>query len=182
MLRPRLPGARTHVARSDARVDRLPAHAGHSGQSDGPAYSRGQEPRFARSVRADTPVKPLFAAADATPEETLARYPDGSAAIAVRHVADGISLFVGPPGLTSELLRLAARKSGVHLVTQCDCNVYANGPYLVLHASQSGPLEIDTGAAGTIRDLMSGEMIGSGPTINLVLQKGDTRVLVVGKE
>jgi hypothetical protein len=67
-------------------------------------------------------------------------------------------------------------------VTQRDCNVYANGPYLVLHASQSGPLEIDTGAAGTIRDLMSGETIGPGPTINLALQTGDTRVLVVGKE
>ena len=134
------------------------------------------------SFGADAPVKPLFAAADATPEETLATYTDGSAAIALRHAADGISLFVGPPGLTSELLRLAARKSGVHLVTQRDCNVYANGPYLVLHASQSGPLEIDTGAAGTIRDLMSGETIGPGPTINLALQKGDTRVLVVGKE
>ena len=73
------------------------------------------------------PIEPLFAAADATAEETLATYTDGSAAVALRNTADGPSLFVGPPGLTSELLRVAARRAGVHLFTQDDCNVYANG-------------------------------------------------------
>ena len=109
------------------------------------------------------PIRPLFAAADATAAETLATYPDGSAAVALRRTGDGWSLFVGPPGLTSELLRLAARQAGVHLVTQTDCNVYANGPYLVLHASQDGPLEIDTGLPGRVRDLLTGQTIGQGP-------------------
>ena len=45
-------------------------------------------------------------------------------------------------------------RGGVHLFTQQDCNVYANGPYLVLHASQDGPLEVDTGVPGPIRDLL----------------------------
>ncbi len=48
----------------------------------------------------------------------------------------------------AELLRVAARAGGVHLFTESDCNVYANGPYLVLHASQDGPLKIDVGRAG----------------------------------
>jgi beta-galactosidase len=130
----------------------------------------------------DVLVKPLFAAADATAEETLATYSDGSAAVALRRTADGLSLFVGPPGLTSELLRLAARKSGVHLFTEHDCNVYANGPYLVLHASQDGPLEVDARAPGAIRDLLSGEAVGQGPKITLELKKGDTRMLVVGEK
>ena len=77
------------------------------------------------------------------------------------------SLFVGPPGLSSELLRLAARHAKVHLFTQADCNVYANGPYLVLHASQDGPLEIDTGRAGPIRDVLTGQTIGDGPKLLL---------------
>ena len=76
----------------------------------------------------DAPVKPLFAAADASPAEILATYPDGSAAVALRSAHGGQSLFVGAPGLTSELLRIAARNAGVHLYTQTDCNVYANGP------------------------------------------------------
>jgi len=58
----------------------------------------------------DGPVTPLFAAADATPAETLATYADGSAAVALRKTDDGWSLFTGAPGLTSDLLRIAARK------------------------------------------------------------------------
>jgi hypothetical protein len=125
-------------------------------------------------------LTPLFAAADATAEETLATYPDGSAAVALRRTSDGLSLFVGPPGLTSELLRVAARQAGVHLFTETDCNVYANGPYVVLHASQDGPFEIDAGSRGTLKDLLTGESLGPGPKIRLPLKKGQTRVLVVG--
>jgi hypothetical protein len=125
----------------------------------------------------DAPVKPLFAAIDASPEEILARYPDGSAAVALRKTRDGESLFVGAPGLTSELLRLAARKAGVHLYTQTDCNVYANGPIVALHASQDGPLGLDTGHRGQVKDALTGDPVGSGPRLDLPLKKGDTRVL-----
>ncbi len=122
-------------------------------------------------------IRPLFAAVDAAPEETLAVYSDGSPAIALRETENGVSLFVGPPGLTSELLRVAARKAGVHLFTQTDCNVHANGPFLVLHAADSGPLEIDTNTASPVLDVLTGARLGSGPKITLQLQKGETRVL-----
>jgi len=126
-------------------------------------------------------IEPLFAAADATADEILATYGDGSAAVALRKTKDGPSLFVGPPGLTSELLRLAARQAGVHLFTQSDCNVYANGPYMVLHAAQDGVLEIDTGRGGATRDLLTGKPVGAGPRISLDLKMGDTQVLEVGE-
>jgi beta-galactosidase len=126
------------------------------------------------------PIRPLFAAADATAVETLATYPDGSAAVALRKTADGWSLFVGPPGLSSHLLRLAAGPAGVHLFTTTDCNVYANGPLVVVHASQDGPLEIDTGAPGPIHDLFTGQLVGQGPKLTLPLRNGETRVLRTG--
>jgi len=66
------------------------------------------------------PVVPTLAAVDATAKETLATYPDGSAAVALQQTAGGWSLFTGPPGFTSELLRVAARKAGVHLFTNSD--------------------------------------------------------------
>ncbi len=125
----------------------------------------------------EAPVNPLFAAADASPEETLATYPDGSAAIALRRMPGGWSLFVGPPGLTSDLLRLAARKAGVHLYTQIDCNVYANGPIVALHAAQDGLIALDTGHHGQVHDALNGNLIGSGPCVTLPLKKGETRVL-----
>jgi len=144
---------------------------------------QGKQLGLTGSLGVEAPVNPLFAAQDATVEETLATYTDGSAAIAMRRSADGVSLFVGPPGLTSELLRLTARASGVQLFTESDCNVYANGPYLVLHASQDGPLYVETGAAGPIRDLLDGNVIGQGPKISLPIKKGETRILIVeGKE
>jgi hypothetical protein len=125
----------------------------------------------------DAPITPLFAAVDAAPDETLATYPDGSAAIALRRVARGWSLFVGVPGLTSELLRLAARKAGVHLYTETDCNVYANGPFVALHGAQDGTITLDTGRRSKVYDAIDGNLIGSGPRIALPLKKGETRVL-----
>jgi hypothetical protein len=127
-------------------------------------------------------IRPLFAATDAKPEETLAIYPDGSPAIALRRQPDGWSLFVGVPGLTSELLRLAARKVGVHLFTQVDCNVQANGPFVSVHAAQDGPLDLDLGCAGTVHDALTGEIMGSGPRCTLDLKRGDTRVLLKPSE
>lgn len=143
---------------------------------------RGRQLGLSAPLGVKQPLTPLFAAADATPDETLAAWPDGSAAVALRQTADGWSLFVGPPGLTSELLRLAARRAGVHLVTQTDCNVYANGPFLVLHAAQDGPLEIDTGRADEVVDLLTGQRLGAGPQLRLPLKTGETRVLRVANE
>jgi hypothetical protein len=123
-------------------------------------------------------VRPLLAAADATAAETLATYRDGSAAVALRQTADGPSLFVGPAGLTAELLRFAADRCGVHLFTRVDCNVYANGPYLAIHAAEDGPIELDTGVPGPVRDLLSGQAVGDGPRLTLPVRSGDTRILV----
>jgi hypothetical protein len=119
----------------------------------------------------------LFAAADALPEETLAAYSDGSAAIALRKSGNGWSLFVGAPGLTPEVLRLVARKAGAHLFTETDCNVYANGSIIGLSAAKDGPVTVDVGRPGPVTDALSGEPIGGGPRVTLSLKKGDTRVL-----
>jgi len=124
-------------------------------------------------------IEPLLAAADARPNETLATYADGSVAVALRKTPDGQSMFVGPPGLTSQLLRIACRRAGVHLFTAVDCNVYRNGPYLVLHAAQDGRLGVDTGSARPLHDILTGKSLGHGPKITLPVHKGDTRVLMI---
>lgn len=138
---------------------------------------RGRQLGLLTPFGVDAPISPLFAAVDASLEETLATYPDGSAAVALRRVAGGWSVFVGVPGLTTELLRLAARKGGVHLYTETDCNVYANGPIVALHAVQDGALALDTGRRTKVYDALDGNLLGSGPRVTLPLKKGDTRVL-----
>jgi len=127
-------------------------------------------------------IEPLFAVEDATAAETLATYPDGSAAAAMRRTADGVSLFVGAPGLTPELLRLAADQNNIHLFTRTDCNVYASGPFLVLHGAKDGPLKIDTASPEPILDVMDeGKAVGKGPQWSIDLKKGETRVLKIGE-
>jgi len=127
----------------------------------------------------DQPIRPLFAAADATADETLATYPDGSAAVAMRRGPGGLSVFVGVPGLTSDFLRLVAREAGVHLFTERDCNVWANGPFIVLHSPEAGDYAVDTGVPGPITDLLTGQAVGQGPKLTLPLKLGETRVLRV---
>lgn len=138
---------------------------------------RGRELGLQTAFGVKAAVAPLFAAADATREETLATYADGSAAVALRQTREGWSLFVGPPGFTSDLLRLLARKTGVHLFTESDCNVYANGPIVALHAAQDGTITLDTGHSGAIRDALTQQMVGLGPTLALPMKQGETRVL-----
>ncbi|MCX6910724.1 MAG: hypothetical protein NTY01_22150, partial [Verrucomicrobia bacterium] len=138
---------------------------------------RGRALGLEKTFGGEKPVKPLFAAADAKPEEILATYADGSAAVALRRTPGGPSLFVGAPGLTSELLRLAAREAGVHLFTETDCNVCANGRFLSLHASQDGPVAVNTGKPAPVTDVLSGEQVARGPRFTLPLKRGDTRVL-----
>ncbi len=122
------------------------------------------------------PVQPLFAAADAAGDEVLATYPDGTAAVALRRTPGGPSIFVGAPGLTSELLRLAAREAGVHLFTDMDCNVCASGRFLMLHAAQDGPVLVNTGKAEPVTDVLSDAQVARGPRFSLPLKRGETKV------
>ena len=102
---------------------------------------RGRQLGLTSDFGTEASLDPLFHAVDAETNETLATYPDGTAAVAMRSGDAGSSIFVGPPGLTADLLRLAAQRAGVHLYTHSDCNVVANGPYLLLHAAAEGPLD-----------------------------------------
>jgi hypothetical protein len=79
--------------------------------------------------------------------------------------------------LTTTYLRDAARRAGVHLFTTTDCNVYARGGFVVLHAAAAGPVALDTGRPGAVEDLLSGERLGRGPRVQVPLAHGDTRVL-----
>jgi len=128
------------------------------------------------------PIRPLLAARDVRPEEVLAAYPDGSAAVVLRRLPDGPSLFVGVPNISSELLRLAAKEAGVHLVTQEDAVIYRNHPFIVIHPVNDGQLTVHPGNNVPVWDYLTGESLGNGPTLSLEVKAGHTRVLVCGEK
>lgn len=84
--------------------------------------------------------------------------------------------------LTSDLLRQITKQAGVHLFTDKDCNVYANGDYLALHGAQDGPVVVDVGKKYIVLDVIMNEQIADGPKFSLPLKKGETRVLKLIKE
>ena len=114
-------------------------------------------------------------------EEGLAREALERAVALRQGFNGGASLFAGAPGLTTELLRVAARQAGAHLYCDTDCNVYANGPFVALHAAQDGPVVLDLGKPGPVVNVMSGEKVGEGPVLKLEMKRGETRVLRVGE-
>lgn len=124
-------------------------------------------------------IRPLFAVAHAAPQETFAAYSDGSAAVAVRKTGSHTSIFAGPPGPPVELLRAAARLANVHLYTKLNAVVYANGPYVAIHALEDGPLEVNIGKQLPVRNLLTGSIEAVGPVISLAVQKGDTRIFEI---
>lgn len=126
----------------------------------------------------EAPVRPLFAA-DAAPEETLAVWPDGSPAVAIRASELGADAFVGTPRLSSELLRAFARAARVHLYTEVDASVWAAEGFVAVHALADGPLELATGGEGPVIDALQGEVVGRGPRLRLEIRAGETRVLEV---
>jgi hypothetical protein len=87
------------------------------------------------------------------------------------------SMLVTAPGLTTELLRLAAKKANAHLFTDKECNVYASGPFMALHAPQDGEIKLNTGHSAPVIDMLTQQKIGDGPMLTLPLKMGETRVL-----
>ena len=103
--------------------------------------------------------------------------PAGPAAGEIRAADDGLHVRMTAPGLTSDLLRRAAREAGVHLFTTNDCNVSANAGYVALHASQDGPMDLFTGRDASVSDMLTGAAAGRGPVLRLTMKRGETRVL-----
>jgi len=124
-------------------------------------------------------LKPLFAVTGVPVSDVLAVYPDGSAAIAIRRTQHGAAIFCGTPAASTELLRHAARLAGVHLYVDSDCCVYANGRFVALHGAVDGAVLLETGSTAQVRDVLTGKLLGFGPSLAINLRKGETRVLQI---
>ena len=87
-------------------------------------------------------------------------------------------LYVDFEGLTLESLKANAQKAKVHLYTQESCNVWANGPYAVLHGAEDGPVHFTAPWPNGIYDAISGKVLSRTNQLTLPLKKGETRVLM----
>ncbi|MDO4583840.1 MAG: beta-galactosidase [Planctomycetia bacterium] len=98
---------------------------------------------------------------------------------AIRRAAGkSVILWVTQEGLRLEELLQAVEEAGVHRFTDRPCNVWANGPYILLHGAEDGILTV-TGKnpRGKLRNAITGEKISDSSQAEIHLPLGKTILL-----
>jgi len=90
---------------------------------------------------------------------------------------DSVLLWIDEKGGTREQLCEAAQKAGVHMFTQEVCNVWANGPYAVLHGAADGDVHFTANQGLAVYDGITGEKLSDTPQVVIPLKLGETRIL-----
>ena len=85
-------------------------------------------------------------------------------------------LFIDLKGTNVEELRDAAQKADVHLYTREACNVWASGPYVVLHGANDGEIHFTAQTGNVIYDEITGEVLTDSKQLTFPIKKGETRV------
>ena len=128
-------------------------------------------------------IAPLYAVADARPDEVWATWPDGSAAVAVRRNPGGAghSVFCGIPWLTPRFVAAVCRLGGAHAYLPEDrvgkAVVWPGNGFVTVQSHEAATFAIDTGFAGGVYDALTGERVSDGPKATLRFAAGDVRVL-----
>lgn len=128
-------------------------------------------------------VAPLYRVADAAADETLACWPDGSAAVALRRNprGTGFSVFCGVPRVSAEFLALIGRLSGAHAFlspeTVGKAVVWPGNGFVTVQARTDAGFAVETEFRGDVVDALSGKDLGRGPSVRLRLNVGDVVIL-----
>lgn len=97
----------------------------------------------------------------------------------LRAAGNSVVIWVTQEGISLEELLSAAQKAGVHRFAEgMPCNVWANGPYILLHGAENGQLTV-TGKNrnGKLRNAITGEMIADSFQAEIDVQKGKTLLI-----
>ncbi len=120
-----------------------------------------------------------FGVEPGTDDVVLARFADGTAAVVYRPAKDGkaSALFCGTNALPPVLIRQMAKDGGAKIWCEEDLHVQANASTAAFTAPHSGAFSIDTGWHEPLRNVLTGESLGTGPKILCELSRGDTLIV-----
>ncbi|MDO5579756.1 MAG: beta-galactosidase [Planctomycetia bacterium] len=91
---------------------------------------------------------------------------------------NSVLLWVDLQGTNVEEIRSAAQKADVHLYTKENCNVWANGPFVLLHAPGNGPVHFQSPTGKkSVFDYLTGEKLSDSGFWTFSMKKGETRIL-----
>ena len=89
---------------------------------------------------------------------------------------------VTPQDITAEAIAARAKEAGIHLFTAPgSANVCSSEGIVLVQALKDGPLEIDFGSCGVVKDAINGTFVCNGPKAVLPFRMGETRLFNVGE-
>ncbi|MFQ6096411.1 MAG: beta-galactosidase [Armatimonadota bacterium] len=89
----------------------------------------------------------------------LARYADGSPAVAFKEQGDWSVVFTGTGPAPRELLRLALRRAGVHVYLDTPDNLYVGANLVALHTTTAGEKVVRLPGEFAVRDALTGRLV-----------------------
>ena len=118
--------------------------------------------------------------------EPLAKYntPAGKVAMAVRRVGKGAIVYSGVPITHPGVYRNIAKFAGVHVYSDTDDALYADGNFLMIHTKDAGKKKLKLREkAPEIREVFSGELIGRNvDEFEVELPAKHTALYYIGKD
>jgi len=117
---------------------------------------------------------------DQSSNEVIARFEDGSIAIARRQEAGFTSVYVGTFWAPAQLLANIAREAGVHLYAEPGTIVTTDGRFLAVTSARGAAVPIELRHASHVQNTLDGAPVVRGATrFALDLQPGACRLLTV---
>ena len=99
------------------------------------------------------------------------------AAFKAKLSAERVLDVVSGADLTAEALAARAKRAGAHCyVEPGKADIAVAEGFVLVQALSDGPLEIDFGVTGPVRDALTGQTIGNGPRLTVPYRLGETRI------
>lgn len=127
-------------------------------------------------------IQPVFYIDDPQ-SQTLANYPDGKSAWAVRNFDDWKSIYCAVPLLNTQAFRNIAKYAGVNLYVDEDIVMGADNRFLMLtnEYEKKRTLKVQLPEIKTVKDAFTGEVISQGQKyFSLEMDTPETRILLIG--
>ncbi len=101
----------------------------------------------------------------------------GGTGLALKQQPGWLSVFSSAPAVPRGILRVLARRAGVHIYCDQDAAVYANARFVALHTSVCGPHTLTLPATRTVVDALDGAVLGRGRQLTLASEQHQTHLL-----
>ena len=118
-------------------------------------------------------IKPLLSIVPQENDVVLARFSTDEPAIVLRPNEKCPQLFVAIPEVPRELYKHMIKLAGIHVYTNDNACVYANGNYLSVVALDNGIVNLNIPSTKDVYDAVSWKKIGTAPNLKLDMKKGD---------